>query len=155
VIIELSEIESLRSLSEGNMGVAVLGRYRDKDVVVKQPKKPVVGQEEWLELQLHMKLPAHPRLIRFIGICMVQTQLYFVTEFVSRGSLKSLLCTDAANGGDALRAYYAHPLHSVRAAVEIAEGLMHLHAHHVVHRDGTSQHAANSHVIALIRRDSR
>jgi serine/threonine protein kinase len=74
-------------------------------------------------------------LIPFIGICMVAQQMYFVSKFIERGSLKSLLCTPSEHGGDALRRYYAHPLHCLRAAIEIAEGLMHMHAHHIVHRD--------------------
>ena len=134
-IIDLAEIADLRHLNEGVAGVALVGVYRGQDVVVKQPKKAIIGSEEWLELQLHMKLPPHARLIPFLGICMVAQQMYFVTKWIERGSLQSLLCTAAAEGGDALRAYYSHPLHALRAAAEVAEGLEHMHRHHVVHRD--------------------
>jgi serine/threonine protein kinase len=151
-IIDLNEISDLRHLNEGAAGVALVGHYRGQVVVVKQPKKLTIGQEEWLELQLHMKLPPHPRLVPFIGICMVAQQMYFCTRFVERGSLKSLLCADARNGGDALRAYYRHPAHCLRAAVEIADGLLHLHAHHVVHRDVATRNilvdAAGGHIVS-------
>lgn len=151
-IIDLNEISGLRHLNEGAAGVALVGQYRGGLVVVKQPKKLTIGQEEWLELQLHMKIPPHPRLVPFIGICMVAQQMYFCTRFVERGSLKSLLCADARSGGDALRAYYRHPAHCLRAAVEIADGLLHLHAHHVVHRDVSARNilvdAAGGHIVS-------
>jgi serine/threonine protein kinase len=151
-IIDLKLIQDLRHLNEGAAGVAFVGRYDDQDVVVKQPKKLKIGSEEWLELQLHMSVPPHPHIIPFIGICMVQVQMYLVTRFIERGSLKSLLTASAEHGGDALRAYYAHPLQLVRAACQIAAGLEHLHASHIVHRDVAARNilvtADGSHIVS-------
>ena len=160
VLINLAEIACLRHLDQGSAGVAYVGVYRGRAVVVKAPKKAIVGAEEWSELQLHLKIPPHDNLVAFLGICMVQTTMYFVTEFVPRGSLKSLLSPSpaAASSGStaaaamAWKSYYAHPLKCIEAAAEVAQGLLHLHRHHVVHRDVSARNvlvsAEGKHVLS-------
>jgi len=135
-IIDLKDLRSLRRLNEGVGGVAFLATLPNGEkVVVKTPKRAVIGSEEWLELQLHMSVPPHENIVPFLGICMVQLQVYFVTKFQERGSLKSLLSLPSSAGGDAIRSYYAHPFYCIHVAMEVARALEHLHLHHVVHRD--------------------
>jgi serine/threonine protein kinase len=126
----MNDLSDLQRLNEGNGGVAYKGYFRREiPVVIKQPKREQIGCEEWLELQLHMALPEHPNVVPFLGICMMQTQMYFVTRFIEQGSLKSLLCNEHR------RAEFRHPLTVVRAGIDIASALCHLHLHRICHRD--------------------
>jgi serine/threonine protein kinase len=126
----MNDLSDLQRLNEGNGGVAYKGYFRHEiPVVIKQPKREQIGCEEWLELQLHMALPEHPNVVPFLGICMMQTQMYFVTRFIEQGSLKSLLSDDQQ------RSKFRHPLTVMRAGIDIASALCHLHAHRICHRD--------------------
>jgi fyn-related kinase len=60
---------------------------------------------------------------------MLETQMFFVTKFIERGSLKGLLSSENS------RNYFMQPSIVYNAAVQICSALLHLHSHHIIHRD--------------------
>lgn len=68
---------------------------------------------------------SHPNVLRFIGVLYKERRLHLVTEYVSGGTLRSLLEGSRAPPW-AERAGYAR---------DIAAGLAYLHTMNVIHRD--------------------
>lgn len=87
---------------------------------------------------------SHPNVLRFIGVLYKERRLHLVTEYVSGGTLRSLLEGPRAPPW-AERAGYAR---------DIAAGLAYLHTMNVIHRDLNSHNCLVREVGTVFRRKS-
>lgn len=69
-----------------------------------------------------------PHVVQFLGVCFQGDSLLLVTEFMAGGDLYNALTCDA-------REYYMWEQHGKRLALEIAKGLVYLHAKKFAHMD--------------------
>ena len=120
-------------LSEGIGGRCFKGFYHDVAVVVKLPKSAEISGQEWREWQAHLKLPPHPHLVHFIGSLFREDTNFLVTKLIAQGSLKNVLQREETHQ------LYSTPFAVLRCALEIGQGLAHLHQHKIVHRDISSR----------------
>lgn len=138
---ELSEIERVRfadldfveSLGSGEFGQVFRGFYRGEEVAIKQLywdetlKTEIVLQDLAKEIESFRHL-RHKRLVRFIGACLEMPHPSLVTQYMPGGSLHHLLH---------VRKLQLPPLHATNMCLQLADGVMYLHAQTpvVVHRD--------------------
>ncbi len=126
-LINYADIKFGKELGRGAFGVVAAGTHRGQPVAIKtvqgQPT-PAAIKEFSEEAQLLASLPAHPNVVRFIGI--TQNPLVLVTELVTGGGLDSRLKPGkpAVLWSDVMK-----------WARDIARGIGHLHAHDILHRD--------------------
>lgn len=85
------------------------------------------------EMHLLMKLKQHDNIVQLLGGVLHTIDnvphVYSLTEFVSGGSLMSRLHRRSGF-------YQNHPQILLRACLDIARALKHIHQHNIVHRDG-------------------
>ena len=128
----IDEVIDLHMLGEGMSGRVYCGYYQGLPVVVKLPKSQEMSAAQWREWQAHLRLPSHPNLVSFVGSLVMAHTNYLVLRWVEQGSLKSLL-NDATAAITAL--WYSRPYGVMRAALDVAAALHHVHLHGLVHRD--------------------
>ena len=125
-------VTDLRILGEGVSGRVYRGYYRGMAVVVKLPKSREMSTAQWREWQAHLRLPPHPNLVSFVGSLVMCDTNYLVLRWVEQGSLKSLLSQPSTSS---TAGWYTRPYAILRAAVDVAGALHHVHRHGLVHRD--------------------
>ena len=128
----VDEVTDLRILGEGVSGRVYRGYYRGMAVVVKLPKSREMSTAQWREWQAHLRLPPHPNLVSFVGSLVMCDTNYLVLRWVEQGSLKSLLSQPSTSS---TAGWYTRPYAILRAAVDVAGALHHVHRHGLVHRD--------------------
>ena len=137
----IDEVTDLTILSSGAAGYAYSGMFHSLPVVVKLPKTVEVSGQQWREWrhewQCHVRLPPHPNLVRFVGPLVMADNNYLVTELVQQGSLQGVLAAGSSATG--LLGVYSSGYAVLRAALDIARGLSHMHQHRMVHRDISSR----------------
>jgi hypothetical protein len=128
-VLNISSAELIRGvcLGEGAFGAVYRGQYRGHPVAIKQLRgvsSSAVG-DFFREASVMLSAPAHPNIVRSIGMCQQQHLFSLVMELVPGGSLSSFL----QNHG---------PLPDARARAVcqgIASGMACLAAENIVHRD--------------------
>jgi len=68
----------------------------------------------------------HPNIVQFLGLCIHETGIYLVSEYVEHGDLVDLLVFAKANVSWADR---------VKIALQTAQALLYMHTKNVIHRD--------------------
>jgi len=125
--VEHADIKFVETLGKGSFGAVWLGHYQGQEVAVKQC---VVGDANDTKMLLEeircLQSLRHPRLVSYFGCCNKAPHLLMVMEYMSGGSLHSLLFKKKQRLEFKERA---------RMAYEIAEGLAYVHGLGVVHRD--------------------
>jgi len=123
-------------LGRGNFGKAVLGRIKDantqreRTIVVKIPSYTYgINHELVNELLAMANLPAHKNILQLLGIVTIdQTdskKVCFITDYCEMGSVDKLHDKmDMSSEQEFLR-----------ISLGVAEGLSHLHAKRIIHRD--------------------
>jgi serine/threonine protein kinase len=131
--IPYDELELQEEIGRGAYGIVYRGMWRDSDVAVKQlvfshnlpPDLAEKEMETFLaEAAILKNLRPHANVLLFYGITPIPN-LCIVTEFLSGGSLWSLLCSDQV-------IEWATVIKILRG---IAAGMRHLHTEGIVHRD--------------------
>ena len=123
-----------RSLGMGAFGEVMLAEYREIQVAVKilhhGPNRPIMGSDtsQLFEQEIDfMRRTRHENIVLFLGWGVASTGgLFLVTEYLSRGSLNSVLQT------------YRDSLtleRRVQFARDSAEGMRYLHTKGRIHRD--------------------
>ena len=128
----IHEVTDLTILGEGQSGRVYSGMHAGTRVVVKLPKSREMSAAQWREWQAHLRLPAHPSLVRFVGSLVMEDTNYLVLQWVEQGSLASLLNSPTHT---TTARWYSRPYGVMRAAADIAAALQHVHQHGLVHRD--------------------
>lgn len=135
--IEYPELAFVEHLGSGEFGQVCRGRYRGKEVAIKQlfwdetllPELVMKDLAKEIESFRHLR---HKRLVQFIGACLEIPHLCLVTEYMPGGSLHHLLH---------VRKLRLPLLHGANMCLQLADGVMYLHSQFpcVVHRDLKSQ----------------
>nr|CDJ86025.1 Ankyrin and Tyrosine protein kinase domain containing protein [Haemonchus contortus] len=145
--LSLADIDFQEAIGSGSFGKVYKGSYRGKIVAIKRYRAAVYGCKSEVEMlcrevSILSKL-AHPNVVSFVGAVLDDpSQFAIITEFVSNGSLFSLLHEQKRVLESQLR---------LRISLDVAQGMRYLHesaAKPVIHRD------LNSHNI-LIHLDGR
>ena len=135
LLIHRHELQFGDVIGRGSVGVVYKAVWRGSEVAVKAIANAGMGtggvqqsQELLKELAIMSRMGYHPHIVPLVGMCQDRAGVLLVTEFVSGGSLLSML----------QRRGTARPL-SYRAVAELAAqaaaGVVHLHANGIVHRD--------------------
>lgn len=145
--LSLADIDFQEAVGSGSFGKVYKGSYRGKIVAIKRYRAAVYGCKSEVEMlcrevSILSKL-AHPNVVSFVGAVLDDpSQFAIITEFVSNGSLFSILHEQKRVLDSQLR---------IRISFDVAQGMRYLHesaAKPVIHRD------LNSHNI-LIHLDGR
>jgi len=113
-------------VSGGEAGEVYLGYYFGTPVAIKKlfidPSQSHLMESEYQMLKdLH-----HPNIVQFLGLCIHETGIYLVTEYVEHGDLFDLLIFGQA------RVSWRD---KVRIALQIAQACFYLHSKNIMHRD--------------------
>lgn len=129
-VIQYEEIEVGEHIGTGSYGIVYRGKWKGLDVAVKRIIKQKLDERTMLEFRAEMAFLSelhHPNIVLFVGACVKKPNLAIVTEFVTRGSLKSIL-------ESSIKIPYAQRLRMLRSA---SLGLNYLHSLTpvIIHRD--------------------
>ena len=131
--IDPADLEFGRVLGQGAFGVVSRGKWRGRDVAVKQIKKSAIGNEQAVrdfevEIRRMAALQPHENVVQLYGVVQLENgDIGAVFEFCAQGALADALY------GDKAREWSDEQLLDV--AYDAACGIEHLHANNVVHRD--------------------
>ncbi|KAK2539894.1 serine/threonine-protein kinase tnni3k [Columba guinea] len=148
--LQLSEIEFHEIIGSGSFGKVYKGRCRNKIVAIKRYRANTYCSKSDVdmfcrEVSILCRLN-HPCVIQFVGACLDDpSQFAIVTQYISGGSLFSLLHEQKRFGGF-IPKYRTLDLQSkLIIAVDVAKGMEYLHnlTQPIIHRD------LNSHNILL------
>eukprot|EP01133_Synstelium_polycarpum_P012480 gene12480-14648_t len=116
-------------IGEGSFGIVYRGQWRGQDVAIKKLKITHLSSElvadVYREMDLMNKL-RHPNIVSFVGAVKTSDKLCLVSEFISMGSLASVLYKERRTL--TLR-------EKVRIALDTAKGCNFLHQCGIMHRD--------------------
>jgi serine/threonine protein kinase len=112
-------------IGEGAHGRVHRGVFKGRDVAVKLLVSTSAAASDALrkEAALMSALPVHKHVVELVA-CLERPSLCLCVEFCSGGSVDSFL-----------RAHKARARRVLRWARQAADGVAHLHAHNIVHRD--------------------
>eukprot|EP01103_Thecamoeba_quadrilineata_P007078 TRINITY_DN1684_c2_g1_i6.p1 TRINITY_DN1684_c2_g1~~TRINITY_DN1684_c2_g1_i6.p1 ORF type:complete len:249 (+),score=47.14 TRINITY_DN1684_c2_g1_i6:483-1229(+) len=113
-------------VSAGEAGEVYKGYYFGTPVAIKKlfldPSERHLMESEYRMLKdLH-----HPNIVQFLGLCIDDSGIYLVTEFVENGDLFDLLIFSQAE--------VSWP-DKVKIALQIAQACFYLHSKNIIHRD--------------------
>jgi len=118
-----------KELGKGYYGAATLVKWRNTLAVFKQPQDSKLNlssmQDFVREASTISKLPAHPNVLRCLGVC--YEPMGILTEFCSHGSVDAFLKNHCKAANDVPQL--------MTMALDAAKGIAHLHEQHIVHRD--------------------
>ncbi|EPB69732.1 ankyrin repeat protein, partial [Ancylostoma ceylanicum] len=131
--LSLADIDFQEAIGSGSFGKVYKGSYRGKIVAIKRYRAAVYGCKSEVEMlcrevSILSKL-AHPNVVCFVGAVLDDpSQFAIITEFVSNGSLFSLLHEQKR---------VLDPPFRLRISYDVAQGMRYLHesaAKPVIHR---------------------
>ena len=129
-LVEFNEIALGPQIGSGGFGVVYRGVWRGIDVAVKclKPEAEVTGES--LSVFMHevniMSKLRHQNILLFVGACLTQPNICFLTEFIPHGNLRQVLDKERLQ-----------PIKKLNMSLEATRGLTYLHAQvpSVLHRD--------------------
>lgn len=132
VEIDYNQLQFLHQIGEGGFGKVYYGLWRGQPVAIKVAalqgsEKAEVLQEFHREVTTMCSIPAHKNVLKLLGACTTWGNLALVTEYCSCGSLYHLL-----HSPNSAHLSWAEVL---QICLGVAQGMAHLHAHKVLHRD--------------------
>ena len=105
-------------------------RPSGRTVVLKERLLAAGGGDGGNEVKLFERLPSHPNIVEYLGCFETPPdRLHLVFAWASQGDLQALLRQQRAAGR------YLSERQVLQWFVPIAEGVLHLHRHGIVHRD--------------------
>ena len=130
-MIEFSKLkvkEPKKMLGKGAFGIVYKGEYEGEEVAIKEINGNIIDEkqiDEFLkECEVMKKLPKHPNILKFIGIC--NNPFSILTEFMEKGDLFKYL----KNEGNVIEMKQ-----KVKWMIGICSGMEELTKHHIIHRD--------------------
>eukprot|EP00741_Cyanophora_paradoxa_P020987 tig00021319_g20261.t1 len=133
--VDFNELVLEKRVGVGGFGEVFRGTYKGEEVAIKKLLSQHMTKEDMLdfrnEVEMQSKL-SHINVVRFVGACLTPPNLCIVTEFVSKGSLRTVL----QQMGKSIEWK-----NLIKMAADIAQGMAYLHSQNpaVVHRDLKSE----------------
>jgi hypothetical protein len=127
MLINVSELQFGRELGDGSFGTVYEGLFRGMTIAIKVPKQSAdVEEQEAFEAEARImaSIPMHPNVVRCFGFTS-KPNLFVALQICRNGSLYDLLQSEHNISGAWM----------LRVLRDIAAGMQHLHACHIVHRD--------------------
>ncbi len=134
-LIPQKDVTNLVQIAGGNLGKGSFGKvfratFERHLVIVKEPL--VSDMEAQLqEYNTLTPLPPHPHVLALIGGIISDNQVLLVCPYMPGGSLADLMKREPQWGA-------TDPSRTQVAVADLFDGMAHLHAHDIVHRDGIS-----------------
>ena len=124
-------VEDLVLIGSGVSGSVWRGRYQNLDVAVKKSHAPTFAaqMEQMDEIKLLAGLPPHPHVLGLLGAYLEDGAVCSVTPFMPGGSLEARM-------RDLTASWLDDPAQITAIMLGLFNGMGHLHAHGVLHRDG-------------------
>ena len=118
-------------IGQGGFGAVFRGKWKaKKGQVVAVKKCTIAGTKENpdipREVQILSSVPEHPNIITFYAIAFNYPDIFIVAEFAEKGSLFNYLHKEKQ---------VPTVDQSLAWALEVAQGMEHLHNHDIIHRD--------------------
>ena len=129
--IKLQQLQLLDVIGQGGFGAVFRGKWKArKGEVVAVKKCTIAGTRENpvipREVQILSSVSEHPNIISFYAIAFNYPDMFIVTEFAEKGSLFNYLHKEKQ---------VPTVNQSLAWALEVAQGMEHLHNHDIIHRD--------------------
>jgi len=107
------------------------GFWRDQEVAIKTVHKEELNKTQYEDFQkeagLMVTLKPHENVVKLFGVCIDPAHpMAIVTEYLEKGSLKNLLDDKSVK---------LSFLQVIKIAMDIANGMSHLHTEKIYHRD--------------------
>jgi hypothetical protein len=129
-IFDFKQITLQKQIGQGAFGIVYLGELNSTPVAIKRLHAQHISEKELQEFQAEVitmkKIPPHPNLVLFRGICL--EPLCLITDYCDGGSMLSILRSNQ-NITDETK---------MKWASDICKGMIHLHhgfEFQVIHRD--------------------
>jgi len=124
--INFEELELEEMVSGGEAGEVYLGYYYGTPVAIKKlfidlSESHLMEREYRMLKELH-----HPNIVQFLGLCLHETGIYLVTEYVEHGDLFDLLIFSQTQ---------VSWKDKLKIALQIAQACFYLHSKNIMHRD--------------------
>eukprot|EP01119_Soliformovum_irregulare_P018627 TRINITY_DN575_c0_g1_i1.p1 TRINITY_DN575_c0_g1~~TRINITY_DN575_c0_g1_i1.p1 ORF type:complete len:1549 (+),score=441.45 TRINITY_DN575_c0_g1_i1:27-4673(+) len=130
--IEYSDLKFQSKIGKGSSGVISKGLWKGTQVAIKKISRSLIDSSHSLDTfraEINMlKRFRHPNIILFMGISMREDHVFIITEYMERGSLKSLISQQYNT--------FNWP-QKIKMALDIVGGMHYLHSLKpiVIHRD--------------------
>ena len=129
-MIDRKEIVVGDKIGQGAFGAVYEAKWMKKKVAVKVCSGNVLDQSgATREVEILASLPPHPNVLTFFGVSL------------SEDKISSLIVTELAIGGSLYTCLHGRERkepsadQSIAWAIQIADGMEHLHSHNIIHRD--------------------
>ncbi|EFC36725.1 predicted protein [Naegleria gruberi] len=130
-IIPISEINILKRIGEGGMGVVYHAKWNRTDVAIKQLKTDS-NDEEFENEAILMSSLRHPCIVSCFGVSLTTNGKYMIVEYLENGSLEKAIYNSKM--GRAILRFET----KLKILTDVAKGLVYLHSikpHRIIHRD--------------------
>ncbi|XP_059656422.1 serine/threonine-protein kinase STY8-like [Cornus florida] len=127
--IDASLLKFEQIVGSGSFGDLYKGTYCNQEVAIKVLKAEQVNENmlrEFSQEVFIMRKIRHKHVVQFIGACTRPQKLCIVTEFMSRGSVYTLLHKSST--------VFKLPT-VLKFAIDVAKGMSYLHHNNIIHRD--------------------
>lgn len=124
-VIQYEDLEFGESIGRGNYGTVFLGTYFMTAVAIKRIED---DSKKYVEREIAiLRDVRHPCIVQLIGLCkLTEDDIYVVTEYLERGSLRDVLKDHAIHLPWWLR---------ISFSVQLGRALLYLHTKGIMHRD--------------------
>lgn len=124
--IDFEQLFMGQELARGSFGKVYRGEYLGMDVAIKQIiRHNDPAYMKYIEREISvLKGVRHPLIVGFVGVCLHETGLYIVTEFIDGGDVRNLI---KDNDVDWER--------KIQIAEDLAKSMFYLHSKKIIHRD--------------------
>ena len=129
--IRRQDLQMLDAIGQGGFGAVFRGKWKAKKGEVVAVKKCTISGTKQdpnipREVQILSSVPEHPNIISFYGICINYPEILIVVQFAEKGSLFNYLHKE-----NQIPTFNQ----SLTWILQVAQGMVHLHNHDIIHRD--------------------
>jgi len=126
VMINESDVRWGNLVGEGSFAIVYFGKWGKKEVAIKEIKASPEKASDFVKEVSTMKTIRHPNIVLMHGVIYNNKRICILTEFMSKGSLSSILRNEDILIEDA---------HIQQMAVDTCLGMAYLHETYIIHRD--------------------
>jgi len=144
MLINIEDLKFGPKIGVGGYGEVSLGRWHHTEVAIKRvfQKNGDAGMDNFLkEIKLMSKL-SHPNILLFIGACITSTDLFLVTEYMSKGSVYNIIHNNTTTIPSGRKLKVVLKLErKLKMLLDSSKGMLYLHTLQppIIHRDLKTQ----------------